>query len=78
MEFETKIEDPQLKTGLEISFHFASELLEKQNINLDQPTTARDLLNLLRAKTCDGHMPCYFEDNGVRYYVNIKIENVIQ
>ena len=58
----------------DMSFHLASELLEKQNINLDQPTTARDLLNLLRAKTSDGHMPCYFEDNGVKYYVNIKIE----
>ncbi len=58
------------------SFHYGNELDEVSEINLDDEYTARDLLNLIRAKTTSAGTfpPAYFKDNGVKYRVRISIE----
>ena len=59
------------------SFHFSSELEPASRIELDEPTTARQLLNLLRARTFTGHPACSFFDDGVKYEVRIEITEAI-
>jgi len=58
------------------SFHRASELESASKIELDAAYRARDLLNLLRARTFEGHPGCWFEEDGSRYEISIKIRNV--
>jgi methionyl-tRNA formyltransferase len=55
------------------SIHFSSELEAASRIILDEPTTARLLLNVLRARTFEGRPACSFCENGVGYEVRIKI-----
>lgn len=52
----------------------AVEMERKSVINLDGPTTARQLLNLLRARTFPGHPACSFEQDGVEYEVQVRVE----
>lgn len=58
------------------TFHFATELEMASQIKLDQRYIARDLLNLLRARTFDGHPACSFTEGGIRYEVSIHIRRV--
>lgn len=56
------------------SFHFAKELDEASRIELDKNYTASSLLNLLRARTFQGHPACWFEDgDGSVYEVRVEI-----
>lgn len=55
------------------SFHLAKELEPASFIDLDKLYKARDLLNLLRARTFPGHPGCYFSDDGEDYEVRISI-----
>lgn len=66
--FATKAQD--LSKG---SFHVSSELEAASKIALDEPVTARQLLNLLRARTFEGHPARSFCDDGVENEVRIKI-----
>jgi methionyl-tRNA formyltransferase len=70
-EYELKPQDIQ-----DGSFHRASELEHASKINLNELYTARDLLNLLRARTFAGHPGCWFEQDGSRYEVSITINKV--
>lgn len=56
------------------SFHLGKELGPASHIDLDQPYLARDLLNLLRARTFRGHPACWFEADGREYEVRIEIK----
>lgn len=58
------------------SFHRASELEFASNIDLDALYRARDLLNLLRARTFEGYPGCWFEEAGSRYEISVKIRKV--
>lgn len=58
------------------SFHLGKEMDSKSEIVLDQPTTARVLLNLLRARTFEGHPSCRFTDGSDQYEVQVKIRKV--
>jgi methionyl-tRNA formyltransferase len=58
------------------SFHRASELESASKLDLDANYRARDLLNLLRARTFDGYPGCWFEEFGKRYEISIKIKKV--
>jgi methionyl-tRNA formyltransferase len=58
------------------SFHAARELNTKIAIHLDEISTARKLLNLLRARVFTGYPGCYFEEGNERYEVQIKIRKV--
>lgn len=58
------------------SFHRASELESASKIDLDKNYLARELLNLLRARTFEGHPGCWFDDGGSRYEIAITIRKV--
>lgn len=57
------------------TFHLGSELKTKSNIELDRSYSARELLNLIRARTFDVDSPsCFFYSDGQKYYVRVAIE----
>lgn len=58
------------------SFHRSSEMDSICQIRLDDTTTPRKLLNLLRARTFPGRPSCKFTDNGVEYEVRISIKRL--
>jgi methionyl-tRNA formyltransferase len=58
------------------SFHYAKEMGEASRIDLDRSYTARELLNLIRARTFPPHPACSFEDAGERYEVTVRIRKI--
>jgi methionyl-tRNA formyltransferase len=58
------------------SVHFARELDQVSRMELDRNYTARELLNLLRARTFSPHPAAWFVDDGKRYEVRIEIKRV--
>ena len=58
------------------SFHYAKELEPASEIVLDQKYTAREIINLLRARTFEPYPGCYFYDEGNKYEVRIKISKI--
>lgn len=56
------------------SLHYASEIDKASKIYLDKYYTARQLINLLRARTFSGYPSCYFEDNGITYEITVNIK----
>lgn len=58
------------------SFHRAAELEGASMIDLNAMYRARDLLNLLRARTFEGYPGCWFEESGERYEISVKIRRV--
>lgn len=70
--FESRPQDPHAG-----SFHRASELDSASKIDLDSHYRAIDLLNLLRARTFEGHPGCWFEQDGNRFEISISIRKVI-
>lgn len=76
---------PRIKSGdipripqsdADATFHRRSELDEVSRIDLDRTYTARQLLNLLRARTFPPYPGCWFEADGHRYQVRVSIEKV--
>lgn len=55
------------------SSHKAKELEDASEIFLDATYSARALLNLLRARTFDGHPACRFRENGELFEVRVNI-----
>jgi methionyl-tRNA formyltransferase len=55
------------------SYHRAVELDEASRITLEKEYKARELLNLLRARTFPGRPSCWFRDDGVTYEVRVEI-----
>lgn len=70
LSFETT---PQKEGG---SFHYGRELEPKSKINLDEKYTARELLNILRAKTFEPFPAAYFEDGDKKFEVRVSINEV--
>jgi methionyl-tRNA formyltransferase len=64
---------PQADTG---SLHYRSQLEPASVIDLDAPTTARDLLNRLRARTFLPHPGCRFSDGDDVYQVRVAIDKL--
>jgi methionyl-tRNA formyltransferase len=58
------------------SFHRRAELDAASLIDLDATYSARDLLNLLRARTFAPHPACRFADGGERYEVRIAVKKL--
>lgn len=56
------------------SYHNAYEINAASMIDLEKEYKARDLLNLIRARTFLGKPACYFFENGERFDVRISIE----
>lgn len=76
---------PALRTGTirstpqnidEGSSHHSSEMEGESQIDLESQYRARDLLNLLRARTFAGHPGCWFEDNGERFEISIRMRKI--
>lgn len=61
---------PQLDAG---RVHYRQQLEPASIIDLDAPTTARELLNRLRARTFKPHPSCRFTDGGEVYEVRVEI-----
>lgn len=55
------------------SFHFGFEMHNASNINLDECYKARDLINLIRARTFSGFPACTFEDSEKKYEIRTII-----
>ena len=58
------------------SYHHSSELNNICNIDLNATYPIREILNLLRARTFEGHPGCIFEENGSKYEITLKIKKV--
>lgn len=58
------------------SFHKREELDSASLIDLDKSYRARDLLNIIRARTFPPHPAAWFVDNGQKYEVRIEIKRV--
>lgn len=58
------------------SFHHSSEIEKASRIDLDRTYSGRDLLNLLRARTFEGHPACWFEDAGIPYEISINVRKI--
>jgi methionyl-tRNA formyltransferase len=65
---------PKKQDSLKGSFHKAYELEQASLIELDQYYKARDLLNLLRARTFPGYPACWFNDADAVYEIRIEIK----
>lgn len=65
---------PQPDAG---SLHYRSQLESASVIDLDAPTTARDVLNRLRARTFRRHPACRFSDGDDVYEVRVSIERLM-
>jgi methionyl-tRNA formyltransferase len=63
---------PQDKTNG--SFHQRKELNEAYRIFLDKRYLARDLLNIIRARTFPPYPGAWFEDKNEKYEIEIKIK----
>jgi methionyl-tRNA formyltransferase len=58
------------------SFRWAYEMELASKINLDSSYTARELLNLLRARTFRPYPSCYFIENNEKYEVRVEIKKI--
>jgi methionyl-tRNA formyltransferase len=65
-----RLQNQELNTG---TFHMASEIELASEIKLDRQYWAKDLLNLLRARSFAGKPACWFADGESKYEVTIKI-----
>ncbi|MBI4333144.1 MAG: formyl transferase [Chloroflexi bacterium] len=54
--------------------HLAKDLRKLDVIDLDKKYTARELINLLRARTFPPHPSAYFVDNGKKVYARVSLE----
>ena len=53
--------------------HRAVDVDSLDQIDLDAPTTARSLINRIRARTYDDRTYAYFDEHGVRVYVSVTL-----
>jgi len=55
------------------TFHYGKHFASLDEIFLNKKYKAKDLINILRARTFPPNKGVYFQINGKRYYINIKI-----
>lgn len=65
--------EPKKQDGTWATFHKGVELDGVSRLDLNAAYTARQLLNLIRARTFQGHPSCWFEDGGDTYDVTVTI-----
>jgi len=56
------------------SFHQKKDVNLIDHINLDKSYNARNLINILRARTFDNYESAYFKEDGKKYYIRVLIE----
>jgi len=63
------------KQNLEINtYHFAKDLDKVCTLYLEKEYVLKNVLNILRARTFEGHPACFFYDNNKKYEVRIDIK----
>lgn len=67
---------PRIPQPGEGTLHYRKQLAPASSIELDAPTTARNLLNRLRAGTFPPYPACRFTDQGTEYDVRVSISMV--
>ncbi len=55
------------------NFHLKKDIEGHSEIRLDEEYKAKDLINIIRARTFTGKPSSYFKLDGKKYYLNIKI-----
>lgn len=60
------------------TYHWGYEIEESSQILLEQKYVARELINILRARTFRPFPAAYFIENGKKYEMTIKIEEVLK
>ncbi len=55
------------------TFHYAKDLEKIDKVDLDKMYRARDLINIIRARTYEDRTYSYFEDKGERVYLSIHL-----
>jgi len=58
------------------TFHLARELDQASKILLDKTYNAKELINIIRARTFVPNPAAWFEQDGVRYEIRIKINKI--
>ena len=66
-----KPQDPDLG-----NFHKAKEIDAASRIHMDSKYTARNLLNIIRARMFPSHPTAYFYDNGKKYSLEVVIKEI--
>jgi methionyl-tRNA formyltransferase len=56
------------------SLHFATEIDPASRIDLDKTYSARELINLIRARTFPGQPACWFDADGAKYEITLTIK----
>jgi methionyl-tRNA formyltransferase len=56
------------------TYHRSDDVEEIDEIDLDASYKARDLINILRARTFPPHESAYFEENGKKVYIRVDLE----
>ncbi|WP_259073077.1 formyltransferase family protein [Salinibacter ruber] len=56
------------------TYHRSDDVEQIDEIDLDESYKARDLINILRARTFPPHESAYFEQDGRRVYVRVNLE----
>jgi methionyl-tRNA formyltransferase len=56
------------------TYHRSDDVEEIDKIDLDASYKARDLINILRARTFPPHESAYFEEDGKKVYISVNLE----
>ena len=56
------------------TYHRTRDVESIDEIDLDRPYIARDLINILRARTFPPYKGAYYRDAGKRVYMNLQVE----
>ena len=74
----TKIKTGHIQTIAQFphegSYHLKKDVTLIDEIDLEKMVRARDLINLLRARTFAPHESAYCIEDGVKYYIRVSIE----
>lgn len=73
---EVDLGEFNLNAAVRGSYHNSSEMDRESLIDLDSLFSARDLFNLLRARTFEGRSSCSFVENEKRYQITINISEI--
>ena len=58
------------------SFNFGKDMFLESEIDLEQSYKAKDLFNLIRARTFEGKPSCWFKYKKNKYEIRIKINKL--
>lgn len=61
------------QSGDEGTYHRMSDVDQIDRIDLDAPRTARELIDLIRARTFPPYGGAYFEENGQKIYLRLEL-----